>query len=460
MTAEITISEEDLASSQELLEFIRKSPSMFHTIATERAYLDGAGFTYLPEGSAWQVKPGGSYYTTRNGSSLIAWTVGADALADPAHIHFQMAAAHSDSPTYKVKNVPELTGPADYLRLDVEAYGGMIDSSWFDRPLGIAGRVLVREDGKDERTHISSRLFAPDRDLLLIPNVAIHFNRKINDGYSYNRQVDLCPLFSAGRLQKGAFDALVASELGVEADRILGKDLFLVNRQQGLIWGAGQEFVSTPKLDDLQCAFVGLKALLVSSNKNAVNIYCCFGNEEVGSNTKQGALSTFLHDTLLRLSLSLGMDEATYLQALSRSFMVSCDNAHAVHPNHPERTDDVNCTYLNRGVVIKEAANQKYTTDAFGRAIFSAICEGAGVPTQSFANRSDSAGGSTLGNLSNMQVSVHALDIGLPQLAMHSAFETAGTKDTLYGIRALRAFYDSNLEIDGADGFCIQGLSS
>lgn len=479
MTTEAAITTEDLAASQELLDFIARSPSMFHTIATERNYLDQAGFAYLPEGATWQMRTGGRYYTTRNGSSLIAWTVGTEALSDPACVHFQMAAAHSDSPTYKVKAMPELEGPGGYLRLDVEAYGGMIDSSWFDRPLGLAGRVLVRDDAPTKNDaapasttsaldaatpapaaapatpapiHLTSHLYAPQRDLLLIPNVAIHFNRKVNDGYDYNRQVDLCPLFSAGALQKGAFDALVADELGVQPSQILGKDLFLVNRQQGRVWGAAQEFVSTSKLDDLQCAFVALKAFLAAQNPASINVYCCFDNEEVGSNTKQGALSTFLHDTLVRLSLALGLDQDGYLQALSRSFMVSCDNAHAVHPNHPQKSDEVNRTYLNQGIVIKEAANQKYTTDAFGRAVFAALCQRAGVPTQSFANRSDMAGGSTLGNLSNMQVSVHALDIGLPQLAMHSAYETAGTKDTLYGIRGLTAFYQANLAIDGADG--------
>ena len=322
----------------------------------------------------------------------------------------------------------------------------MIDSTWFDRPLSVAGRVLVQEGNK-----VQNRLLYIDKDILIIPNVAIHFNRQVNDGYKYNRQIDLCPLFSSGELKKGDFDRMVASELGVEPEQILAKDLFLVNRQKPVIWGWKDEFVSTPKLDDLQCAFVALKGFIESQNEESVNVYCCFDNEEVGSNTKQGAMSTFLHDVLVRLNAALGKSEDEYYQAVAKSFLVSCDNAHAVHPNHPEKTDAVNCAYMNKGIVLKESANQKYTTDAFSRALFTAICNKAGVPVQTFANRSDSVGGSTLGNLSNTQVSVHAVDFGLPQLAMHSSYETAGIKDTGYAIASLKAFYDTVIHIDGAD---------
>ena len=416
---------------EELLKFIKDSPSMFHTIETISKELKAAGFQYLPETRDWELKAGGAYYTTRNGSSLIAFKIGEE-IKD---LHFQITASHSDSPTYKIKHLPELEGAGGSLRLDVEGYGGMIDSSWFDRPLSVAGRVVVQEGNQ-----ICSRLINFDRELLLIPNVAIHFNRQINQGYAYNRQVDLCPLFSAGELKKGAFDALVAKELGVKPEQILGKDLYLVNRQDGKLWGAAEEFVSAPKLDDLECAYTSLRGFLEAENKESVNVYCCFDNEEVGSGTKQGALSTFLSDVLHRIS-----DQERYYQAVAASFLVSCDNAHAVHPNHPEKTDAINCCFLNKGIVIKESANQKYTTDAVGRAVFTAICDRAGVPHQTFANRSDSPGGSTLGNLSNTQVSLNAVDIGLAQLAMHSSYETAGSKDVAYGIRALKAFYETNL---------------
>lgn len=432
--------------SKKLVNFIQKSPSMFHTCSTISKKLDHNGFKCLEEGHVWNLKPGGKYYTTRNGSSLIAFTIGED-LED---YHFQITASHSDSPTFKIKTVPTLEGPDQYIRLNVEGYGGMIDSTWFDRPLGIAGRVLVKDHDK-----ISSRLLHIEKDVLIIPNVAIHLNRTINSGYDYNRQVDLCPLFSSGKLKVSDFNQMIADSLNVDPDAIVSQDLFIVNHQAPSIWGWADEFVSSPKLDDLQCAFASLEALIRSNNRKTINVYACFDNEEVGSNTKQGAMSTFLHDCLRRVNFGLGYSEEAYYQAISKSFLVSCDNGHAVHPNHGELTDDLNCSYMNKGIVIKEAANQKYTTDAFSQAVFKMICENASVPIQHFANRSNMQGGSTLGNLSNTQVSVHAIDIGLAQLAMHSSFETAGVKDTLYAIQALLEFYDSLITIHSSNDFMI-----
>lgn len=425
-------------AARELFEFIEHSPSMFHSVSAISSYLEKENFLYLPEDSVWNVEPGKNYYTIRNHSSIIAFKVGKD-LQD---YHFQIASSHSDSPTFKVKSVPELKGQGDYLKLDVEAYGGMIDNTWFDRPLTVAGRALVQSGNT-----LENRLFYIDKDLLLIPNVAIHFNRDINKGVALNRQIDLCPLFSDGKAKQGDFRNTIAHHLGVKQEDILGLDAFLVNRQRPCIWGVQDEFISCPKLDDLQCAFVSLKGFLASHNEKDISVYCCFDNEEVGSNTKQGAMSTFLSDTLQRIHHSLFKDEDAYYAALARSFMVSCDNAHAVHPNHPEKTDTVNCAYMNKGIVIKESANQKYTTDAFSRAVFTHICDMAEVPHQTFANRSDTLGGSTLGNLSNTQVSLHCVDIGLPQLAMHSAYETAGVDDTLYAIQALTKYYSTNLRI-------------
>lgn len=389
------------------------------------------------------MEKGGKYYTTRNNSSILAFQVG-KILDD---YHFQITAAHSDSPTYKIKAVPELEGPMEFLKLNVEGYGGMIDSTWFDRPLSIAGRVLIRENGK-----LVNKLFNIDKDILMITNVAIHLNREVNSGYAYNKQVDLLPLFSAGELKKGDFDKMIADELKVKVEDIVSKDLFLVNRQRQCIWGYKDEFVSTPKLDDLQCAFASLKGFLEGENPHAINVCAIFDNEEVGSNTKQGAMSTFMKDALLRINSALGFDVDDYHQAVAKSFLVSCDNAHALHPNHPELYDQTNQTYLNKGIVIKEAANQKYTTDAFSRAVFMEICKRVDVPVQFFANRSDKVGGSTLGNLSNIQVSLHALDIGVAQLAMHSSYETCGIKDTGYTIKALKEFFSTNIKIDGADG--------
>lgn len=424
--------------SKELLQFIQDSPSMFHSIKTIQTYLDKADFIYLPEEEKWNLEKGKNYYTIRNHSSIIAFKVG-EQLDD---YHFQMCASHSDSPTYKIKSVPELKGQGDYIKLDVEGYGGMIDSTWFDKPLTVAGRVLVREGNA-----IQNKLLYIDEDLLLIPNVAIHMNRDVNNGYKFNKQVDLCPLFSAGEAKIGDFKKMIAEKAGVKEEDLLGMDLFLVNRQRPCIWGYKQEFISSGKLDDLQCAFVTLKALLESHNPHDISVYACFDNEEVGSNTKQGAMSTFLKDTLKRINYALGKDSEAYYRAIAKSFLVSADNAHAVHPNHPEKTDTVNCAYMNKGLVIKESANQKYTTDAFSRSVLMQICATSHTPYQTFANRSDMVGGSTLGNLSNTQVSVHAVDIGLPQLSMHSSYETAGVKDTATTIETLKHYYSTNIKI-------------
>lgn len=433
--------------NQELLDFISRSPSVFHAVAAMRAELESAGYQYLREASEWEVLPGGKYFSTRNDSSIIAFQVGTD-LADYS---FRIAASHSDSPVYKIKTVPELSGPDEYLRLNVEAYGGVIDASWFDRPLGIAGRVFVRCGGR-----IESRLFYPDKDLLIIPSVAIHFNREVNSGYAYNRQVDLCPLFSAGALKAGDFDAMLAAELNVAADDIVSRDLFLVNRQQGSVWGWKEEFVSSPKLDDLQCAFSMLKGFLKADEPHGISVFCCFDNEEVGSNTRQGAMSTFLKDCLMRLNASLGFSDEQYRRAAAASFMLSADNAHAVHPNHPEKTDAANKCFLNKGIVLKENASQKYTTDALSRAVVMEVCRRAGEPYQVFANRSDAAGGSTLGNISNVQVSLHAADIGLPQLAMHSSYETAGAKDTESAIAVFAEYYRAKICISEAESVTIE----
>ena len=488
----MTTSERGVERAQGLVDFIAACPSMFHTAATISARLDAAGFTRLPEGGAWTQERGGSYYTVRNNSSVIAWKVGAevgelsgaargdaasvdapaachaapaadakgaayDAAAAPAvrnaapALHFQLCASHSDSPTFKLKTVAELEGPRTYLRLDTEAYGGMIDYTWFDRPLGLAGRVLVRDGAR-----VESRLVAPDADLAIIPSVPIHMQRDVNSGFAPNRARDLAPVVSLGALGAGSLDELLARELGVSAGQILARDLFLVNRQPGRVWGEAQEFVSSPKLDDLGCAYTSLEAFLASANARDVSVYCCFDNEEVGSNTKQGAMSTLLRDTLARVVAGLGGTEEDYHRALAASMLVSCDNAHALHPNRPDLHDAANAPVLGGGLVVKEAANQKYCTDAFSRAAFLAVCADAGVPTQTFANRSDMAGGSTLGNLSNIQMSMHAVDVGMPQLAMHSSFETAAVTDVDLAIRALTAFYDADLAIDGADAVTIR----
>jgi aspartyl aminopeptidase len=395
------------------------------------------GYEELSESRAWDIVPGHGYYVCRNGSSIIAFWVGSD-LSDYS---FHIVASHTDSPAFKLKEKAELKVSGKYTKLNTEGYGGMICSTWLDRPLSIAGRVLVRgEDGT-----ISSTLMDFDRDLVLIPSVAIHMNRNVNDGFAFNKQVDLLPLFS-GSTKEDAWLSLVAEELGVEKEAILGSDLYLYNRQEPSIWGADGEFLSSPRLDDQQCAYASLKALFFGGHPRNINVMACFDNEEVGSGTKQGADSTFLYDVLKRINMALGKDESDYLRAIASSFMLSADNAHAVHPNHPEHTDDGNCTYMNEGVVVKSHAGQKYTSDGMSIAVVRQLAAGAKVPLQFFSNRSDKAGGSTLGNIAMAHVSMNCADIGIAQLAMHSSYETAGIRDTLYMVQLMREFYACHME--------------
>ena len=422
----------DHTVSKDLAQFLEGSPSCFHAIENMKNILSEEHFEQLQENRKWHVQPGGRYFVTRNSSSLIAFTV-------PEHGFkgMRIIASHGDSPTFKIKENPELETDSHYIRLNVERYGGMLCAPWFDRPLSVAGCVIVKDP--DSGTFVS-RLVNIDRDLVLIPNLAIHMNREANNGYKYNAQKDMLPLYG-DLTAKGTFMKTAAEAAGVSEEDILGHDLFLYNREKASIWGASEEFISCGRLDDLQCAFASLKGFLAGDRQEYMAIHCVLDNEEVGSGTKQGAASTFLYDTLTRIHDCLGFTREGYLIHLADSLMISADNAHAVHPNHTEKADPSNRPYLNRGIVIKFNANQKYCTDGVSAAMFRDICKTADVPVQTFVNRSDMAGGSTLGNISNTQVALNTVDIGLPQLAMHSPYETAGVKDTEYLIRAAREFF-------------------
>lgn len=425
-------------TNEELLKFLEQSPTSFHAVANLSDILEKKGFLPLKESQRWEIVPGGRYFVTRNGSALIAFAIPEKKLHG-----FQIMASHSDSPSFKVKENPEMDKEGRYTRLNVEGYGGMLCAPWLDRPLSVAGRVAVRTEKGAEL-----RLVNVDRDLLVIPNLAIHMNRKANDGLSYNIQQDMIPLFGGGKA-KGGFRKLIAKEAGVEETDILSTDLFLYSRTKGTIWGANREFLSSGRLDDLQCAFASLKGFLKAENKKSMPVLAVLDNEEVGSGTKQGAASTFLKDVLCRAMQALGKSEEDYLVALANSFMVSADNAHAVHPNYADKTDPTNRPYLNGGIVIKYNANQKYTTDAVSAALFKLLCEREKIPFQTFVNRSDMPGGSTLGNISNTQVALNTVDIGLPELAMHSPYETAGAKDTDYLIKAARAVFSASVTAKG-----------
>lgn len=424
--------------AQELLDFIEKSPSVYHVVHNIAENLRREGFKELEESREWNVRSGGKYFTVRNGSSIIAFRLPQKREFKGFHI----IAAHSDSPTFKIKESPEMAAVDKYIRLNTEKYGGMIMSTWFDRPLSVAGRVAVEDKNADNG--VSTKLVNIDRDILVIPNVAIHMNREMNKGVEYNPQIDMLPLFAEAGEKKAQnpFMDLVAKAAGVKPDKILGHDLFLYVRDKGRIIGEKGEFILSPKLDDLQCAHTAYQAFAGSEPKDYINICAVFDNEEVGSGTRQGADSTFLQDVLERISENLELGRNGFLSAVAGSFLISADNAHALHPNHPEKADPVNRPRLNGGIVIKYHGAQKYTTDAVSAAVMKEICREAAVPYQVYTNRSDIVGGSTLGNISTAHVSVSSVDIGLPQLAMHSAVETAGSRDTEYALGAFKVFYE------------------
>lgn len=423
-----------------LLDFLNRSPSCYHAADNIAKRLLKEGYSRLYEGEVWQLTEGGRYFVLRGGASLIAFRVPRRDFRG-----FMIAAGHSDSPTFKVREDAEVLSAGDCLRLSVEPYGGMVMRSWLDRPLSVAGRVVLREEGR-----LVTRLVNVERDLLVIPSVAIHLDREVNKGTTLKANADMLPLFGMGR-EPGAFRRLIAGEAGVPEEDLVSTELFLYPRQAAVLTGAEDEFVASPRLDDLQCVFSCMEGFLASKESESVPVLAVFHNEEVGSGTRQGADSTFLTDVLSRVSTTMGRTGEEYLAAAANSFLVSADNAHAIHPNHPEYADGKEFPVLNGGVVVKYNAAQRYTTDAVSDAVFRQICREAGVPVQRYSNRADLPGGSTLGNISTAHLSVHSVDIGLPQLAMHSAFEVAGARDTAYLIRAMTVYYGKSFQ-NGSEG--------
>lgn len=421
--------------TKNLMDFLDASVSVYHAAAYLCDTLQKAGYTRISEGENWKLVPGGKYFLTRGGTAVLAFRV---PVGRPKG--FMMSASHSDRPTFKVKENGEITGK--YTRLATEKYGGMLMAPWLDRPLSIAGRVLVETENG-----VQSRLINIDRDLLLIPNVAIHMNRKANDGYAWNPAVDTLPLLggsdAAGKLEK-----LLEEAAG---GKILGHDLYLYVRQKAAVWGVDEEYISSAALDDLECAWGCTQGFLNAKDSGSIPLLCVFDSEEVGSSSVQGAASKLLESTVSRICAGLGLDEQVML---ANSFMVSADNAHAIHPNHPEYADAANAPVVGGGVVLKFNANLRYSTDGVSAAIFRKVCGKAQVPVQTYCNRADIPGGSTLGNISLAHVSVPTADIGLPQLAMHSCYETAGVADAVGLEKAMEAFYSSSLQVQG-DNFLL-----
>lgn len=418
--------------NKQLLSFINSSPTAFHAVANTKDMLLKNGFIELKEYQTWQLQRNQKYFVIRNDSAIIAFTT------PSVFSSIQVTASHVDSPTFKIKEKGVLIDNSQ-VRLNVEKYGGMILSSWFDRPLSIAGRMVV-----DNGT-LQSQLVTIDEDIAMIPNVAIHLNRTINDGYHYNVQKEVLPLI--GQATEFNLIEWIKEKQHIIGD-VIASDLFLYTRQLGAVWGVNKEFISAPRIDNLECTYGLLQGMLNSSNDTALNMCLMFDNEEVGSSTKQGADSTFFSDTLVRIKECFGLSEQEYLAMIASGFMISADNAHGYHPSYKELYDVSCCPKMNEGIVVKHNANQKYTSDAISVAIFKTLCKKAGVPCQDFVNNSNVLGGSTLGNIANTHISLNTVDIGLAQLAMHSAYETAGSKDFNFLVDVITYFYNHTIKVE------------
>ena len=419
-----------MSEIKNLQNFLDASHSSYHAAANLAAMLTEAGYTRLSEKEEWDLVPGGKYFLVRGGTAVMAFRIPEGEITG-----FMMSAAHSDRPTFKVKENAETVGA--YTKLLVERYGGMLISTWLDRPLSIAGRAVVETE-----KGVEIKLVDIDRDLLMIPNVAIHMNRQANDGYKWNPAVDTLPLMG-GKDAKGKLNELLEEAAG---GKVLGHDLYLYIRQKSSIWGANEEYISSAALDDLECAWACTQGFLTAPETSAIPVLCVFDNEEVGSSSAAGAAGDLLESVLVRICEARELD---IFRLLANSFMVSADNGHALHPNHPELADAANAPILGGGVVLKFNASQRYCTDGFSAAVFRRICGKAEVPTQTYCNRADIAGGSTLGNISLHHVSVPTIDIGVAQLAMHSCYETGAVADAIHLKNALTAFYGAALDTQG-----------
>ena len=427
------------AQVTDLMQFLDNSPCNFYAVANVAEKLDAAGFCRLDAADQWNLKLGGKYYMTKNGSAIFAFCVG----TGDAHAGYKIIPAHSDSPGFRIKPQAAMVCDGGIVKLNTEVYGGPILYTWFDRPLSIAGRVILRGD---DPLHPRHELVNFRRPLLTIPHLAIHFNRNVNDGNKLSKQKDMLPVIAQvnGSLEAGNFMLnIVAEELGVDVKDILDFDLTLYDITPAMTVGYDNEFITSGRIDDLSMVHAAVTSLIAGCDapSEMTRIAAIFDNEETGSGTKQGAASPVLYNLLSRINDALGGNNESLLRAIANSFMVSADNAHGVHPNYAEKHDPTNHPVLGGGPVIKINANCKYMTDADSAAVFRAICEDAGVPFQYFVNHSDVAGGSTLGNILTSQIDLRGVDMGTAQWAMHSVRETASVVDHTYIIRAFTQFY-------------------
>jgi len=428
----------ELEFAQKLIDFVYDSPTAFHAVSAVKNILTSCGFTEVKEEEKWNLEKGGKYFVTKNDSAIAAFVVGKGNVEENG---FKIVGAHTDSPTFRIKPAPEMTSEGTYVRLNTEVYGGPILNTWLDRPLAVAGRVTLKSHSI---LHPETRLVDINRPILIIPNLAIHMNRNVNQGVELNKQKDTLPLMAHVNesLEKGNYLLnTVAEELKVEASQIIDFDLFLYEFEKGSIIGLNNEFISCGRLDDLAMVHAGIEALINVEATEGTNVMVAFDNEEVGSSTKQGGDSQFLSNILERIAISQGKGREDFLRALARSFMISADLAHAVHPNVGEKHDPINRPLLNKGPVIKISANQSYTTDSNSDAVYEEICKKAGVPVQKFVNRSDERGGSTIGPISSTHLDIRSVDMGTPIIAMHSVRELAGVLDHTYVTKSFEEFY-------------------
>lgn len=432
-----SVMEKHIEHTEQLLDFIHESPSCFHVVENMANCLLKEGFQELVLTESWTIQTPGKFFVRQNGSAIFAFTIGGESLAESG---FRFVTAHSDSPTFRIKPNPEMLANG-MLKLNTEVYGGAILMSWLDRPLSVAGRVVLKSDNPLRPKQVLVDLKRP---IGVIPSLAIHMNKQVNSGVELNPQTDMLPLIATVNekfVKNGALLSAVAAELKVAADQIVDCDLYLYDVQKGCVLGLENNLVLSPKLDDLAMAFAGLQALLETKDAGKNNMLCIFDNEEVGSETRQGACAPTLRHILERIAEKLSMTTEDFQRMVYNSFMISADQAHAVHPNAVSKHDPVLHPVLNGGPVVKFNARQKYMTDADGSSVFIELCKQAGIPFQMFANRSDSPGGSTLGNKLTSQLDIRGVDMGNPMLGMHSSRETGGVMDQWYAVQLFAKLY-------------------
>jgi aspartyl aminopeptidase len=429
---------EDIQLAKQLIDFIYDSPTAFHAVDTVRNKLIPLGFQELKEQDEWQICKDGKYYITKNDSAIFAFTVGNGEIDDEG---FKIIGSHTDSPTFKVKPSPNIISENKYIKLNTEVYGGPILNTWLDRPLSLAGKVTLKSDNV---FYPEVKLVNINKPILIIPNLAIHMNRNINEGIELNKQKDMLPLLGLvndNLEQDNYLLKILSKELNVSVSDILGFELYLYEFEKGCISGLNNEFISSGRLDNLAMVHASVEALCKCNNHKGINVMAAFDNEEIGSASKQGADSNVLSNILERICIGLKKDRQDFFRSLAKSFMISSDLAHAVHPNSPEKADPTNRPIINCGPVIKISSNIRYTTDSESEAVYEQICNLADVPVQKFVNRSDLRGGSTIGPISSTHLPIRSVDMGTPILAMHSVRELGGVKDHMYVTKSFEKFY-------------------